>query len=231
MKNLSDLKNIQKAIQSAVQAKLDLVKMEDILLERPPISIQQRLAIYQESYEARLEESLSDDFERVQEQLNSPKHFEKIMQAFILQCPSTFRNIAEYSEDFVAFIKKNNPHLYDSALCDWYALVAAKMPDISVGHIVSVQEVQEGKPFQLKIFFSTIPFKSEKKYYTTLRKQDEIKIKEISLEDYELLQFLTSAQSVEDFIEKAQSLKLEDSQVANKINEWITQQVIFCERV
>jgi len=231
MKNLNDLKGIQRAIQTAVQAKQDAFKMKDILLERPPISIEQRLAIYQEGYEARLEESLRDDFERVQEILDSEEQFEKIMQKFILQCPSTVRNIAEYSEDFVSFVKQNSPHLYDSALCDWYALVAEKMPDVSPDCILSVHEIQKGIPFQVKTFFSTIPFKSEKKFYTTLKKQDEVRIKEISVEDYELILFLVVSQSIEAFIEKAQNLKLDDAQVAKKINEWIAEQVIFCERI
>lgn len=231
MKNLNDLKEIQRAIQVAVQAKQDTIKMKDILVARPPISVEQRLAIYQDSYQVRLEESLRDDFERVQELLGSEEQFEQIMQDFILQCPSTVRNIAEYSEDFVLFVQQNRPHLHDSALCDWYALIAEKMPDVSLDRVLSVQEIQQGIPFHVKAFFSTIPFKSENKYYTTFKKQDEVQIKEISADDYELIQFAVVSQTVEDFIEKAQNLKLDDAHVAKKINEWITEQVIFCERI
>lgn len=231
MKNLDEWREIQRSIQSAVQAKTGEMEMSHILLEKPPISVSQRLHIYQESYEARLEESLTDDFERVQSQLDSPKKFEKIIQEFILQCPSTVRNIAEYSEDFPCYLKKYHPDLFESALCDWYLLVAAKMPDVLVSQIVSVEEIQKGISFQVKTYPSTISFQSQNKYFMTLRSHDEVLIYEISLADYELIQFLMVSKSVEDFVEKAQSLQLAEAEIAQKINEWITKQVIYCERV
>jgi hypothetical protein len=231
MKNLNDLREIQRSIQSAVRSQLEVQKISDILLEKPPISIFQRLKIYQDGYEARLEESLNDDFERVQAKLNSPDQFEKVIQDFIHQCPSTVRNIAEYSEDFPAFLKNQYPDLFESALCDWFSLVAAKIPDVPLSAILRAEEIQEGVPFQLRVYLSTLPFRSDDKYYITVKSNKDVGIQEVSLEEYELVRFLSKSQSIDDFVEKAQSLKIEDATIAKKINEWIRQQVIYCERI
>lgn len=231
MKNLNDLRDIQRAIQVAVQSKQNSPVGQSVLLETPPISIQQRLKIYQDSYEVRLEESLRDDFELVQAQLSSEEAFDKIIKEFILNHPSRVRNIAEYSEDFTIFAQKNYPEIYDEALCDWFALMAAKMPDVSKDLVLSVEAIQQGQSFCLRVFLSTIVFKSEIKYYTTLRRQDEIETLEISSDDYKLLQLLSKPYSVEGFIEEAQRLNIQDEVIATKINEWISNQIIYCERI
>lgn len=231
MKNLTELKEIQKIIQSAIQNNLELSQALELLLVKPPLSSTQRMMIYQDAYLMRLKESLTDDFERVQSQLNSPAQFEKIIHSFIIQCPSTVRNIAEYSEDFPFFLKDHYPDLFESALCDWYSLVAIKMPDVKKDSILSFKEIQNGLSFRIRAFCSTIPFETPDQNYITLKKDGEIQIHKISVKEYELIRYLSQSQTMDNFIEQAQRLKIEDEDIAKKINEWITQFVIYCERV
>jgi hypothetical protein len=224
---VKSLVELQIAFQKAVRDRNASAELIRLVREQPPLSTRERLHVYQEAYEVRLKESLRDDFGRVRAQL-SFEQFEGLISSFISAHPSTSRNLAEYSEGFVDFVRKNASSLFLEALKDWMEIASenAGAPD-QLTH----EQIQSGTPFRVKahpasLYKSTEPGNgilayrhSEQTHFVVL---DERKAR--------LLDYLTRERSLDEIAEFTHTSNpgLSDEQLMATITEWIQNQIIYC---
>jgi hypothetical protein len=128
MKKTKSLYEIQSLLQDSIQKQTVPADLAEIILEKPPISTQLRLNIYQDAYQIRLVESLREDFESVESALTHID-FDTIAIQFIHSTPSEYQNLAEYSEKFPLFIQKQYPELAITAHLEWLEVLATHAAD------------------------------------------------------------------------------------------------------
>jgi hypothetical protein len=206
MKISSKLAQMQLEIQECVRHG-NMGRMTEIIFEKPPISVEERLKIYQKAYRIRLLESLRDDFPKV-ENLLGATGFEKLAHQYIDQNPSMFQNLAEYSEAFPQFLYSIQYEAGHLALQDWIEIVnnhSSKPEDQ-----VSLEFVQSGKSFKVKLHPAV---------KIQLIKDDEV------TETLDFLRIEKSLQEVEGFIIEK---NLDADKLSSLITDWIQTGIVYC---
>lgn len=223
IKNLSDL---QLLIQKSVQSRTLPHELMDLVLEKPPISISDRISIYQDAYQIRLLESLRDDFSRVESAIGEDQ-FEKLALDFIRDNPSLVRNLAEYSENFPAFVKIHHEDAFVLATMNWLEVLSSHAPNPETQ--LSHEEIQSGRAFKIQARPSTIARQVENSRITIYRHNDETYALDLTSPMFELLQFLGSSRTVDELSQFAHQLNIEDDLIAKTIHEWISKSVVYCQ--
>lgn len=93
------------------------------LRDTPPISLSTRLKIYQYAYWARLEESLEEDFARVQDCIGK-KAFLALVREYLRETPSRFASLGEVSREFPEFLSRHvSEGVSELARFEWQELL------------------------------------------------------------------------------------------------------------
>ncbi len=110
------LAEIQRRFQTAlIQNDLDGIRNEIAN------KTDQRMVVYQTSYENRLFESLRDDFLELQSAVGE-REFQELLQTFIANHPSRSATLFGYSEQFVRCLIEQNSPLAHLAIREWAGL-------------------------------------------------------------------------------------------------------------
>lgn len=225
IKNLSDL---QLLIQESVQSRTLANELMDLVLEKPPISISDRISIYQDAYQIRLLESLRDDFTRVESAIGEDE-FEKLALNFIRNKPSIVRNLAEYSENFPAFVKIYHEAAFVVATMDWLEVLSSHAPNPETQ--LSHDEIQSGRAFKIQSRPSTIARQVDNSRITFYRHNDETQTLDLTSPLFELLLFLESSRTVGELSQFAKRLNIDDDLIAKTIHDWISKSVVYCKPI
>lgn len=220
-KNLSEL---QLLIQQSVQTRTLQPELMGVILEKPPISIRERVSIYQDAYQIRLLESLRDDFARVESSIGE-EQFEKLALNFIRENLSVVRNLAEYSEKFPDFIKVHQKNAYVVAVTDWLEVLSSHAPNPEKQ--LSSEEIQSGGAFQIQSLPSTITQQIDESRIAIFRNHGETKTLDLPSPLFALLQFLEGSRTVDEISEFAQRNQIGDELIAKTIHDWISHQIIY----
>ncbi len=234
MQNLRTLADIQLALQNSIKQQNMPSTLAHIIQETPPLPPQDRLQIYQKSYLLRLIHSLSEDFQRVEENLGSTE-FIKLASQYIDQQPSRSRNLAEYSEQFPAFLASiSQPQsLIALAIEDWMILVATHAPDPEPTTLVSTEQLARGHDFQIQTHPATGLRKivdetqiSTNSARLAFRQQGVAQVVSISDDDFALISFCKTAKSLGELDDKAGELGLTSEDLSKKLYHWFKNEVL-----
>ncbi len=225
MKKTKTLYEIQSLLQDSIQKQTVPAELAEIILEKPPISTQLRLKIYQDAYQIRLLESLRDDFESVESALTQID-FETIAMHFIHSTPSEYQNLAEYSEKFPLFIQKNYPELATQAQTDWLEVLASHAANPK--NSLSINEIQSGATFKIKLLPTSFLQNVQDKYLLAYRDHNDVFSTEVTQEQFQLLEFLVVERTLNDVSEYIESNHLNESAIMTTFQEWIKNNVLYC---
>lgn len=228
MSKLKSLSELQVLIQNSVQNKSMLAELNQIIIEKPPISIPERIKIYQNAYHIRLLESLRDDYSRVEDKLGELE-FEKLASVFIEKTPSRVRNLAEYSKSFSDFIKTQKPSVYHEAIMDWLEILSvnAEIP----GQQLNSEDIQSGKEFKITILPSTIAERIGNYSIVVSSIDGEVKFLDLDEVHFNFLKFLEVERSLQEIGQYAQSYKIGDEILSKIISDWIQNKIIYCKAI
>ena len=225
---MKSLVEIQIAFQNAVQNRNADTNLIHILSEKPPLSTRERLHVYQEAYEVRIKESLRDDFARVRGQL-SLEQFESLISKFIRDYPSTTRNLAEYSEGFVDFVRTNTSSIYQDALKDWMEIISENADDPIQ---LTLKQIQDGQPFRVKTHPASFYKQTEPgSGLLSYRHREQIHFVALDDSQIQLLEYLSCERSLDEIAEFTRTLHpiMSDQQLMATVTEWIEKQIIYCQ--
>jgi hypothetical protein len=228
MTKLKNLAEAQKQIQECVRnQELSNVLLE-LIIEKPPISIQERLKIYQNAYLIRLSESVKDDFSRVEEQIGK-EAFVEMIDEFIRKYPSTTQNLAQYSEAFPDFIKINKPEVFEAAQKDWMEILSTH--SFEPTSKLTAQEVQSGKAFTLLTHPATVIRTVGAKIILSYRIAENVYFQEIDEKSKTLLELLTTERTLEELANLSEGLRIAPNDLTTSVSDWIQNGIIFCKPV
>jgi hypothetical protein len=93
------------------------------IVDSPPLSVAERLGVYQNAYQVRLIEALNDTYPILHELLGD-EVFAALGLAFIARHPSVYRSIRWYGSQLAQFLAENAPYqeqpvLAEVALLEW----------------------------------------------------------------------------------------------------------------
>lgn len=226
MTTTNSLKEIQNLLQKSIQDGCCFPEVIDCVLEKPPLSTKERLSIYHDAYAIRLRESLRDDFSSVELQVGSDK-FESIAKKYILEHPSKFQNLAEYSEEFPKFLENQNSDLAVLAYQDWYRILSdhVKLPEKKC----SAEDIANGLKFCIQVLPSSLFKKINNTYFLVYKCDGEVLVLDINEEQYQLLRFFEKEKNVEEVSDYIDQEKLNESEILNLVQEWIKKQILYCK--
>lgn len=124
-------RQFRRAVQGA-DGSSEIVRTE--ILSSGGVSAETRLGIYQHAYQARLLESLEEDFPNVRKLIGA-RRFRKISTAYLEAHPSRYTSLAEFSRDFSRFLRHRarilglNARTLAIAQRDWLRVLLAREPD------------------------------------------------------------------------------------------------------
>lgn len=232
MRNSLKLAEIQKIMAHAITHSYD--KSADlvphIICEKYPIAIRTRIKIYQDAYQIRLRESISEDFSRVSEKLG-PEGFKKIIHDYILTHPSTYVSLAEYSQNFPKFLKNISIELCELAQIDWIEIMAHYVRGMKSENLLTPEEIQSGQNFHLVLNPTLFTVIGEKEITIAYRRADEVHTLSLNPVEWRLLKLININKKSIDFSKAIEDENLDLTLVSSYISNWIKDEIIFCERI
>jgi len=229
MKKLENLADIQNEFQDSIKNRTRSLALANIIIERAPVSVEERMSVYQDAYLIRMTESLRDDFTEFEMNLGSVE-FDKLAHEFIRLTPSKHRNLAEYSQHFPVYLKRISHPLYEVAVKEWMLILSSHAPDPELDICASSTDIQNGVSFLVKKHPASIIKKNEVKSYLAYRPLDEVKFMEITNSEFDLLSFLHVGKSIEEITAEIANLNIRELELGEKISHWVTNQIIYCEK-
>lgn len=227
MKSLAALQSeFQRSAQSG-----ELSKTVTELIHRAPThSKEHRISIYHHAYLIRMTESVKDDFVALEQSLGE-EQFEALVMEFVRRQPSSYRNLAEYSEGFPQFLRERRPELFDLAQREWMKIVtlqSALPPDA-----LTLSEVQSGKPFVLmshpSVYIASSGAGQSAK--VSFFNRDQVRYLELSEAHAAFLSFFSVSRSAGDVEAWIESSGADGIAFADTLQSWIQQGVIYCKGV
>lgn len=227
------LYDLQKRFSAAVKsdssaAVADLIA--DLIAEKPPITVDQRMSIYQEGYVARRVESLVEDFPRIAKELGDAGLLSEV-EKFVQTVPSRYTNMAEASQDFVEFLKGTSERLYFLAKMDWSEIKASVGADIPSARAVSVGEVQAGVHFNFRVAAAVHYFRCPIGAFVVYRKNGEVEACEVPAVHVQFLEVIASAATMAAFSRRLEAMNLKPEVIEECLSWFIAEQIVFCERI
>lgn len=218
-----NLAELQELIQAVVQKKTEPKLLFHHIQKKPPLETSDRIKIYQDAYEIRLHETIKDDFCRVKSCLLS--EFDNAVSDYVESTPSSFSNLAEYSEGFVKYIKENFHRAYEFAIYDWLEILSERAePSINV---LAVDEVNSGVPFKMTRHSSANCYDDgTRAFLSYLNPLNEVCFLKLDNLQHRLFNYFVvarSGQEVEDFIEQEKNL---DAFLFKIISDWIAEKIL-----
>ncbi|MGZ3823854.1 MAG: HvfC/BufC N-terminal domain-containing protein [Bdellovibrio sp.] len=229
MKKSRSLFEIQTAFQEAIMNRSFSSLLAEEIVEKAPISNERRLEIYQDAYEIRMVESLSEDFPNVEKEIKSDV-FEKLALEFLKKHPSRYRNLSEVSQNFPEFLKDKSKLLHEIAVQDWLQILSAYALEPLEETVASAEEIQNGMEFLIKKHPASLTLKVEQKIFLGYRHAWETNVVEISEKEMFLLSFIESARTLEEFSKFSLDLGFTETELGNLLSQWMKNEIVFCER-
>ena len=224
-KSFSNLCEIQRAVLKSI-VESDASNLVYIVAEKPPISTQRRIEIYQDAYQIRMLESLQEDFSRVIQKIGEDQ-FEEITIQFIQTCPSSYASLAEVSQKFPLFLKNLSEELYELASVDWIEIQSnyASLPNSK--NRISIQEIESGKPFQLVQNSTLRFFKGQNNNFIAYCNENETFVREITHPELKVLEIFKNPISPVELENK----NIEITSIQSLITDWIKNEIIICQQL
>lgn len=217
----ASLADIQLAFQAAVRGAATADSLVHVICEKPPLSVSERLKIYQEAYVARLTESLKDDFEQCREKMGAAK-FDEALQTFMAVHPSKSRNLAEYSEGFPAFLGGIDSELHELATKEWLRILASQAADPTAA--LSAEDIQNGKPFRVRVHPAAYLRLIGSRAFLSYRTGEMVDVVELESWQIPLIERLAQGATLDEIGE----LGLDESGVRT-IQDWMQAEILYCE--
>lgn len=241
-KTLYSLAQIQSEISQAIKTRETNTELVSIVTERAPLTVAQRLKIYQEAYRIRMFESLSDDFPRVRAALKKAQ-FEELIYEFIQSQPSRLHNLGEYSETLLDFLlsaaikpplllsQKLAEFLHECATQDWLETISFHARDLNKDEAVTTNEIHAGLPFLIKKHPATHTLRTPTKIFLASRGVNDTHVKVITENEFNLIKFLNVSRNIEEVSTRAEHLGIDSLSAQTLFSTWIQAGVIYCERI
>jgi hypothetical protein len=250
-KTLYSLAQIQSEISQAIKTGETNTKLISIVTERAPLTVAQRLIIYQEAYRIRMLESLSDDFPRVRAALKKKSlinltakiSFRELVYEFIQSQPSRLHNLGEYSATFLDYLlseaikpplllsQKLAELLHECATQDWLETISFHARDLNKDEAVTTNEINAGHPFLIKKHPATQTLRTATKIFLASRGVNDTHVKEITENEFNLINFLEVSRNIEEVSSRAEYLGIDSLTAQTLFSTWIQAGVIYCERI
>ncbi|KTD31873.1 DUF2063 domain-containing protein [Legionella maceachernii] len=136
---MTDLLHLQDQFQSYLLKGQSAIPQWIVATEK--VSIEQRLAIYLDSYRYRLLESLAANFPVLELYLGRDE-FYKLGENYITHHPSSYRSIRWYGDQFAEYLKRNSkPYLAELAEFEWKMTLSFDAADEGVLKIEQMASV------------------------------------------------------------------------------------------
>lgn len=226
MRIINSLAEIQSKIQDAIQSGVAPDSLLHLILEKPPLTIADRIGIYQDAYFIRLTESLKDDFPECLD-LMGFADFESALTEFIRTHPSKVRNLAEYSADFPEFLRTRYPEIHETARKEWLTILSLQAGEPRKK--ITAEEVAQGLPFLVARHPSSIIHSQSVVHTLAYRSLGSVHMVRINAGSAALLDFLETGRSLSDIQIFAQKQQISENELTSLLAEWISKEIIYCE--
>ena len=219
--------------------------IENIIVDQSPISVQERLSVYKNAYKQRIHGSLEEDFPKTFEVLKS-KNFFELVEEYMLNFPSTYWTLAEFSKNFPDFIAKSKcgmeyKFLADLARFEWLKNLSflSETKDLFDFTTISKIPVDNHKDIILKLNPSVFFLRSRwavhcvgiKKYipkrsyfYIIYRHNGEIYHENIPQLLWQILNKISQGLNIGEIIES--SLHLDEQKISKSFSKWVSKGII-----
>jgi len=204
-------------------------ELSSVICEKPPITSQQRLRIYQEAYKNRMLESLRDDFPRVEKILGSDE-FDKNAAMYLESHPSRYASLAEASQHFPQWMKESSDELYEAASVDWIEILASHQVEVDRQNVLGPQEIGMGIPFVIIKNATLFSFIGKTDIFVSYRSWGEIRSRQMRPEEFHFFQMISGRMEVEELAKLVESLRMDEGQLQNLFSNWVRDEVIYCKR-
>jgi hypothetical protein len=230
MNNCLKLCDIQRILAKAIVNGELSTEISEFVCDSPPIAIDKRVEIYQQAFEIRMIDSLKDDFASVLDKIGEFE-FKKIAKKYIVQHPSRYASLAEFSKSFPDFIKNISEELFELASVDWIQIISYYTKNIDPSLLLTAEQVASGIDFRLQINPSLNSFVGKNKISISYKSSDTVYVKEISGEEFQILSLLNEPLGIDGLAMKIENNNLKIEVLQIHISNWIKNEIIFCERV
>lgn len=228
MKSSKKLSEIQNELHSSIKTGTNSAAICNIVCEKPPVGIRERLSIYQTAYQLRMVESLRDDFSSVSDHLGDA--FDALALKFLSENPSKYQNLAEVSQHFPDFIKVHANEMFIFALRDWMEIQSTIAAEPRESELANADDIIKGISFSLRKHPATQVVDKGDSSFLSYRHKDDIEFLNIKAPASELLKFLTVGKSQQEVLLWAQQNKLSEQTLGEYLTKWIQLNIIYCER-
>jgi hypothetical protein len=222
----NSLAEIQCKIQNAIQSGVAPDVLLHLILEKPPLTIAERIGIYQDAYFIRLAESLKDDFSECLA-LMGVDHFESAITEFIRTHPSKVQNLAEYSADFPEFLRTRHPEIHETARKEWLTVLSLQAGEPRKK--ITAEDIAKGLPFLVARHPSSIIDSQSVLHTLAYRTLGTVNMVRINASSAALLDFLGTGRSLSDIQIFAQKQQMNENELTSLLAEWMSKEIIYCE--
>jgi hypothetical protein len=229
MKPPRSLFNLQNSFMAAILLE-DLAKTEALILDKAPLNSKERFEIYQDGYQFRILESLKEDFQRVRK-LVGEEAFEEHAKECLQRHPSTYTNLAEYSQNFVSFTESKSAELFELASLDWLEILCDQAPAINAKTQLSLEEVTAGVAFELVKNPSVQIFESKTKSFVIYKRDELVYCDEIEGAGAAVILQLKQPISLDEITELMLTRPMDLEKAQELMSTWIKNEILICQRI
>lgn len=229
MKPPRSLSNLQNSFMSAILLG-DLAKTVDLILDKAPLDTKERFEIYQHGYQFRILESLKEDFQRMHKFVGE-EIFEEHANECLHRHPSTYTNLAEYSQNFVSFAESKSAELFELASLDWLEILCDQAPAINAKTQLSLEEITAGVAFELVKNPSLQIFESKTKSFVIYKRDELVYCDEIEKSGAAVILQLKQPISLDEVTELMLSHPIDLEKAQEFMRSWIKNEILICQRI
>ena len=228
MNKLNSLVEMQSLMLKVIQQKVSWIELSQIVVDKPSLNTQQRLKIYQEAYKVRLTESICDDFLRLKESIKE-NEFQKLVSDFIDQRPSRYKNLGEYSQEFVQFISINKNEYLKLAYLDWYEILSSRACEPQTS--LTANEMNESVQFFVQIKPSTFLIAEKNFKLVVYRQFENIHYFDLDQTTLMFLTFLEKPKSIDEIAIYTENEKLSSDFITSLLQDFMAKQIIYTRSI
>lgn len=226
MRITNSLAEIQSKIQDAIQSGVAPDSLLHLILEKRPLTIADRIGIYQDAYFIRLAESLKDDFPKCLD-LMGVADFESALTEFIRTHPSKVRNLAEYSADFPEFLRIRHPEVHETARKEWLTILSLQAGEPH--NKMSADDIARGQPFLVARHPSSVIHSQSVVHTLAYRTHGTVDMIRVNASVAALLDFLGIGRPLADILSFAERQQIDENELTSLLAEWMSKEIIYCE--
>lgn len=201
----------------------------NLVREASPATAKVRLDVYRAAYKIRMVESLRDDFARTEEKAGESE-FQVLAESYLSETPSRYASLAEFSQGFPDFLRKKSPALYRTASIDWIEILAshARVPDAD--RVLSASEIQDGASYRIIRNPTLHSFTDSEGSVLAYRAKDVTFTKNLEPSEFQILELFANAQEPDSLALALAENEVDADVALPLISEWVTAEILYCER-